>query len=75
MKTTEENTHGGAREGAGRPSQGLDFRVMTRLPVEVAKEVARISQCEGITISAWIRRAVENAVAADYEIELSKKVG
>ena len=63
---------GGARHGAGRkpaPHKSLNIR----LPLSMAEAVEKAASKEGITTSAWVRRAIEVGVSKEGEKMLSRE--
>jgi hypothetical protein len=52
-----------------RPQRALTHHVPVRFPAETIEQVTRIADDEGMTVSAWIRRAVERAVRLAGEAE------
>lgn len=54
-------SHGGARQGAGRkpaPHKALNIR----LPLAMADAVEKAAADEGLTVSAWVRKAIEKSL-------------
>jgi predicted DNA-binding protein len=47
-----------------RPARPLTQHVPVRFPAETIEQVKRLADSDGMTVSAWIRRAVERAVHA-----------
>ena len=45
-----------------RPVRPLTQHVPVRFPAETIEQVKRLADADGMTVSAWIRRAVERAV-------------
>ncbi len=45
-----------------RPERPLTQHVPVRFPAETIEQVKRLADADGMTVSAWIRRAVERAV-------------
>jgi predicted DNA-binding protein len=45
-----------------RPARPLTQHVPVRFPAETIEQVKRLADADGMTVSAWIRRAVERAV-------------
>jgi len=45
-----------------RPQRPLTQHVPVRFPAETIEQVKRLADADGMTVSAWIRRAVERAV-------------
>jgi hypothetical protein len=45
-----------------RPHQPLTEHVPVRFPAETIAEVRRLAEADGMTVSAWIRRAVDRTV-------------
>ena len=45
-----------------RPDRPLTQHVPVRFPAETIEQVKRLAEVDGMTVSAWIRRAVERAV-------------
>jgi predicted DNA-binding protein len=45
-----------------RPVRPLTQHVPVRFPAETIEEVKRLADADGMTVSAWIRRAVERGV-------------
>ena len=45
-----------------RPERQLTQHVPVRFPAETIEQVKRLADSESLTVSAWIRRAVERAV-------------
>ncbi len=45
-----------------RPQRPLTQHVPVRFPAETIEQVKRFADADGMTVSAWIRRAVERAV-------------
>lgn len=52
------NTHGGKREGAGRPRKGRTTIGVT-LPAYLAEAIRREAQTRGVTLSAIIEEALK----------------
>lgn len=55
-------SRGGARQGAGRkpaPHKALNIR----LPLSMTEAVENAASNDGITVSAWIRNAIEKALS------------
>jgi hypothetical protein len=55
---------GGKRSGSGRPLTGETIRktVSWRLPVDVLTRVYKNADLEGITVTAWVERALVDAL-------------
>lgn len=52
-------SHGGARRGAGRkpaPHKALNIR----LPLATSEAVEKAASEDGITVSAWVRKAIQD---------------
>jgi hypothetical protein len=47
-----------------RPRRPLTQHVPVRFPAETIAHVRRLAEADGMTVSAWIRRAVERALYA-----------
>jgi hypothetical protein len=45
-----------------RPDRPLTEHVPVRFPAETIDEVRRLAEADGMTVSAWIRRAVDRTV-------------
>ena len=45
-----------------RPVRPLTQHMPVRFPAETIEEVKRLADADGMTVSAWIRRAVERAL-------------
>ena len=45
-----------------RPERPLTQHVPVRFPAETIEQVKRLADADGMTVSAWIRRAVERAL-------------
>ncbi len=45
-----------------RPTRPLTQHVPVRFPAETIEHVKRLADADGMTVSAWIRRAVERAL-------------
>lgn len=45
-----------------RPDRPLTEHVPVRFPAETIEEVRRLAEADGMTVSAWIRRAVDRTV-------------
>lgn len=45
-----------------RPPRPLTQHVPVRFPAETIEQVKRLADADGMTVSAWIRRAVDRAV-------------
>lgn len=45
-----------------RPERQLTQHVPVRFPAETIEQVKRLADADGMTVSAWIRRAVERAL-------------
>lgn len=45
-----------------RPERPLTQHVPVRFPAETIEQVRRLAEADGMTVSAWIRRAVERTL-------------
>ena len=57
------NNRGGARRGAGRkpaPHKALNIR----LPLATAEAVEKAASEDGLTVSAWVRKAIEKQLTS-----------
>jgi hypothetical protein len=46
----------------GRPHRPLTQHVPVRFPRETIRRVERLAKVDGVTVSAWIRRAVDETL-------------
>jgi predicted DNA binding CopG/RHH family protein len=51
-----------AGEARRRDARTLNRHIAVRFPAETIESVRRLAQPEGMTVSAWIRRAVDEAI-------------
>lgn len=67
---------GGKRLGSGRPLSGETVRktVSWRLPIDVLTRVYKNSDLEGITVTAWVERALVNALKVKPKVSKSRGV-
>jgi predicted DNA-binding protein len=58
-----------------RPDRPLTQHVPVRFPAETIEQVKRLADADGMTVSAWIRRAVERAVRQQGLADVEQIVG
>jgi hypothetical protein len=58
-----------------RPDRQLTHHVPVRFPAETIEQVRRLADADGMTISAWIRRAVERAVRQQGLVDVEQIEG
>jgi hypothetical protein len=56
------NREPAAGEPRRRPARTLARHVAVRFPAETVGSVRPLAQSDGMTVSAWIRRAVDSAI-------------
>jgi predicted DNA-binding protein len=58
-----------------RPARPLTQHVPVRFPAETIEQVKRLADADGMTVSAWIRRAVERAVRQQGLVDVEQIEG
>jgi hypothetical protein len=53
-----------------RPDRPLTEHVPVRFPAETIAEVRRLAEADGMTVSAWIRRAVDRTVRRQMNADM-----
>jgi hypothetical protein len=56
------NREPAAGEARRRGARKLERHVAVRFPAETVESVRPLAQSDGMTVSAWIRRAVDSAI-------------
>ena len=55
-----------------RPVRPLTEHVPVRFPAETIEQVKRLADSDGMTVSAWIRRAVERALRQEWPADVEQ---
>lgn len=68
---------GGKRKGAGRPLKSGTHRktVSWRLPIHLLTRIYKNAEFEGVTVTGWVQRALEQAVTHPLTAPESKQAG